>query len=123
MTVADRPSDVRTRGAREIGACLDVRIRVTPALAMVRLAGELDLSSVHLLNDAVAAISVAAPAAPTVLVDLAGVTFCDVTGLRGLQDAAAHTERVGKQLVLYGTPACVTRLVAVTGVARELSSR
>jgi anti-anti-sigma regulatory factor len=110
MTVRDHAKDVVTGPVgttADSGAVLTVRIRFTPDLPVVRLAGELDLASLHLLADALDS----------------GVTFCDVAGLRAVEMCASSLEAADKQLVLYATPDRITKLIAITGVARHLVRR
>lgn len=104
-------------------ACLDVRIRFAPTLPVVRLAGELDVSSIHLVRDSIESLAAAACSSATVLLDLSRVTFCDVAGLRAIEEATAVLTGTGKELVLYAVPRNVVRLIAVTGVAAHLARR
>jgi len=71
----------------------------TPGTAQLRLCGELDVASRSLVESAVVQLARDAEA-ETIVVDLAGLTFCDASGLHafaaGQQEAAAH----GKTLVL-----------------------
>ena len=117
MTVKDR-SD-----AEADGGVLDIRIRYSPALPLVRLAGDLDLDTVHSLRDALDAVANPGCPAKMVLLDLRALTFCDIAGLQGIEDAAADLAVAGKELVLYGTPPRVTGLIEMTGVARGLVQR
>lgn len=99
---------------------LDVRIRFIPNLPTVRLVGELDLDSLHLLTDALDAIAATACPADLVVLDLAGVRFCDVAGLRAIAACASTLATSGKQLLLYHPPHPVTRLMEITGIAQHL---
>ncbi|PWN02162.1 hypothetical protein DJ010_13620 [Nocardioides silvaticus] len=105
------------------GFLLDVRIRFTPSLPVVRLGGELDLDSVHLLTDALDSLNVAHCPADLVLLDLTGVTFCDVAGLRGIDRGAEALARSGRELLLYHVPTCVERLMRLTGIGAGLQQR
>ena len=104
-------------------ALLDVRIRFTPSLPVVRLSGELDVASVHLLTDAVDALTAAHCPAELVLLDLTGVTFCDVAGLRGIERCGVDLRETGRDLLLYHVPTCVERLIRLTGLAGALDRR
>jgi anti-anti-sigma factor len=124
MTMTIPPSDSSTRGDPvRPSSALDVRIQFAPKLPLVRLAGELDLDSLHLLTDALESIAATARSAELVILDLAGVTFCDVAGLRALEKCALSHEVTGKQLMLYEAPRTVTRLMAMTGIATWLPVR
>ncbi|MEZ0579065.1 STAS domain-containing protein [Nocardioides sp. MH1] len=104
-------------------AILDVRIQFAPNLPLVRLVGELDLDSHHLLTDALDAIEAAHCPGDLVVVDLEGVTFCDVAGLRALEHCGHALQLAGKQLMLYHPPRAVTRLMTMTGVAQGFATR
>ena len=104
-------------------SALDVRIHFAPSLPLVRLAGELDIGSLHLLTDALHSVTAAARTADVVVIDLAAVTFCDVAGLRTLEQCGLALEMDGKQLVLYSPPRTVTRLMAVTRIGQGLPIR
>ena len=107
----------------ELPAALSVRIRFTPSLPLVRLTGELDLASLHLLTDALDAVAAASCPGELVVLDLSGITFCDVAGLRTIEMCAATLAAVDKQLLLYQAPASVKRLIEITGVARYVVHR
>ena len=106
-----------------VGSILDVKIRFTPSLPVIRLGGELDLDSVHLLHDALQSLTAAHSRAERVLLDLTGVTFCDVAGLRGIERCGAVLADSGRELLLYHVPSCVERLMKLTGVATGLQLR
>lgn len=127
MTVRDRHDEGFVTGpvgsTADSGAVLTVRIRFTPNLPVIRLAGELDLASLHLLADALDCVAATECTGNLVVLDLSGVTFCDVAGLRALEMCAAALEAADKQLLLYDTPAQIIRLITITGVARHLVHR
>lgn len=104
----------------ELSGRLEVRIRYSPNLPLVRVAGALDLSTVHSLIDALDAVADPECPARMVLLDLRALTFCDISGLQGIEDAASALAAVGKELVLYATPPRVSGLIEMTGVARGL---
>lgn len=107
----------------ELSGSLEIRIRYSPSLPLVRLAGDLDSHTVHSLQDALAAVAEREGPATMVLLDLRALTFCDISGLQGIEDAADRLARAGKELVLYATPPRVTGLIELTGVARGLLQR
>ena len=127
MTVRDRhPEDFVTGpvgDTADSGEVLTVRIRFTPDQPVIRLAGELDLASLHLLADALDSVATTECTGNLVVLDLSGVTFCDVAGLRAVEMCAASLEAADKQLLLYKTPDRITKLIAITGVARHLVHR
>jgi anti-sigma B factor antagonist len=124
MTMPAPASDFSTRGDPDrLPSALEVRIQFAPTLPLVRLTGELDLDSLHRLTDALDAIAATDCPADLVVLDLAGVTFCDVAGLRSLEQCALALEVSGRQLMLYEPPRIVTRLMAMTGIAQWLPVR
>lgn len=125
MTVNHHVHDAafRSDGAGESAAVLDVRVRFTPALPVVRLVGDLDLSSAHLVVEAIETLAVTTAPDASVVLDLGRVRFCDVAGLRGLEVASVVLAGFGKELVLYGVPETVARLISLTGVASRLTAR
>lgn len=113
-SLAERPAGrTLSIGGSGPGALLDIRIRLSSTLALVRLVGELDLSSEHLLADALGCIEAASCRASLVVLDLAGVTFCDAAGLRAMEACAARLTAEGKELRLSNVSRPVARLLAI----------
>ena len=104
-------------------AILDVRIRFAPSLPLVRLTGELDLDSAHLLTDAIESLAAEDFPAELIVLDLAGVRFCDIAGLRAIQWCSTALAATGRQLVLYHPPSAVTKLITTSGVAAGVTIR
>ncbi len=127
MTVRDQVDDVVIArdhfapAASGATAILDVRIRFTPTLPVVWLAGEVDLSSQHLLTDAVDCIIAASCPAELVVLDLSDVTFCDVAGVRAIKACAVGLAAAGKELLIQHPPPPVTKLIAMSGRLRSVN--
>ena len=66
---------------------------VRPSATVLSVRGELDLASVPMLRDEVADVLAASPS--RLYLDLAGVSFIDSTGCRGLLRAASAGEARG----------------------------
>jgi anti-sigma B factor antagonist len=81
--------------------------------SLVHVAGELDLSTVGELTELLTGL-IQAGAAHLVL-DLAGVTFMDCTGLGVLLHARQASVVHGGGLLVVGVPARVRALLALTG--------
>ena len=79
----------------------------------IRLAGEVDLSSVAQLEEALAA---AAVTREPVTIDLAGVTFIDSTGLHAIVRFALSSNGQGP-VVLRNPPPMAVRLLEIVGVS------
>ena len=115
MSVRDRIPDQT--------AILDVRIRFAPSLPLVRLAGELDVESSHVLTDAIESLAASHCPAELVVLDLAEVRFCDMAGLRAIQWCSTALSATGKHLVLYHPPAAVTKLISMSGMPAGVTIR
>jgi anti-sigma B factor antagonist/stage II sporulation protein AA (anti-sigma F factor antagonist) len=90
--------------------------RVGPAL-MVRLIGELDISSA----DVVAAAVVArAGGCDAISVEMSGVSFCDSFGIRCLLTIQAHARQQGQRFEVVRPVPIVRRILEVTGRLADL---
>jgi anti-sigma B factor antagonist len=92
--------------------CFKVEGKLWPDFCVLSLEGELCLASVERLDEAFARIE---PDKPShILVDLAGLTFMDVTGLRRLLNAEHLATEQGVSLVLTHGQDNVQRLFSLT---------
>jgi anti-sigma B factor antagonist len=103
-------------------AAFDIATRATgPEELVVRLSGELDLVSrsgvVEQTTKAVGDV----PALELLVVELAGVTFCDSSGLGTLLDISRLVTDQGAVMVLRDMPPAVSRLLDLAGVDDVLS--
>ena len=89
-----------------------------PGWAILRPTGEVDLATVALLEEELAAS--AAIEGADVAVDLSGVTFMDSTGLRALLAANQQLSGAGRRLVIIVAGGPVDRLLDISGVAQTL---
>lgn len=84
-----------------------------------RLVGDLDLDTVgparSLLEEALAT------GAPVLVVDLAGVTFCDSSGLNLLLQIRLAAQEAGVPTKLASVPGQVARLLDISGTAEIFS--
>lgn len=78
--------------------------------------GELDIATSTALRDLVFTARVHYGAHLTL--DLSGVTFCDMTGLRALRDCGHDAESTGGTLALTALPEQLTRLLAISDLTR-----
>ncbi|MEU3573807.1 STAS domain-containing protein [Kitasatospora sp. NPDC036755] len=81
---------------------------------IVSVAGELDHDSAELLCSALASPA-PADGIERIVVDLAGLRFCDSTGLNVLLRARLDARAAGLRLELAGPVPSVARLFAITG--------
>jgi anti-anti-sigma factor len=101
--MTDRP-DCRTT---------DLFLAIDLQVASVRVAGELDRVCAHHLVDAVAAL--AATGSRVWTLDLRGVTYCDLEGLRALHRARELARSRGRVLRLIHVPGLVAALLPIVG--------
>ena len=89
---------------------------VAGAAQVVRVAGELDLSTAARLCRAIDAAA-AARWRPRVTIDLTELTFCDSTGLRALIGAVREVEvRGGRAALVLTSGGTLDRLLQLTGL-------
>jgi anti-anti-sigma factor len=90
---------------------LTVAVHSEERRTVVTVEGELDLASCHLLEQA---IEEARGLSGVVVVDLRGLLFTDMSGLRVLLLEHQRLEQDGKRLVLVNVGDNVTRLLRLT---------
>ncbi|QKG24308.1 STAS domain-containing protein [Actinomadura verrucosospora] len=87
---------------------------------LIALGGELDIASAPSLRERLRVALI--DAGPHVVIDLSGVTFCDVSGL-ALLIGARRRIGPGGTLVLAGPRPQMVRLLHVTGLDRAFAVR
>ncbi|HEX2564268.1 MAG TPA: STAS domain-containing protein [Acidimicrobiales bacterium] len=87
-----------------------------PAVLTVRLSGELDLAARPVVTEQVAGALVENADIQRVAVDLAGVKFCDSSGLGALLDIRRTAEKSGATTVLRAPSAGVARVLDIAGI-------
>lgn len=80
------------------------------------IAGEIDAHSAPSL----AAAMVVLPDVSQIVVDFAGVTFMDSSGLRVLVDAAMSATNAGKTFAIARPQAAIKRVVEISGLSGHL---
>jgi anti-sigma B factor antagonist len=86
--------------------------------AVITVAGEIDVSTVPQLSAAVDEVLVDAP--PRVVLDLAGVTFCDSQGLGTLVALSRKARMVQSVLVIINAGEFLIRVLDITGLRSAL---
>ena len=84
---------------------------------MITIVGELDVATAPSLAD----VLNQAPASAPIILDLAGVTFMDCTGLHPILNAHRDAAARGTPLLLVPTTA-ITRLLRLTGTQHILTT-
>ena len=97
---------------------LEVRTEDRDGLVHVALMGELDLSTVAKVQEALRKIEAGAP--PTLVVDLSKLTFLDSTGLRCIVTADERAREAGRRVVIVRGPDPVQRVFAITRLEERL---
>ncbi len=111
-------SSVDAQGIRPPDAyAIDVRASAGDVLVLA-LEGEFDLASAPALRDHLAAARAAATRG--VVLDFAGVSFVDSSGLRELLRASIAFREDGKTLTLAALQPAVIRLFELTGVTAAI---
>jgi anti-anti-sigma factor len=95
-------------------AQLNVASTRTDEEAVLLLSGEIDMSTADLLRIAASSMLVDAPA--RVVLDFAGVTFCDSRGLSVLIGLSREARRAGTHLVVANVGEFVGDLLDLTGL-------
>jgi anti-sigma B factor antagonist len=89
------------------------------AAVRVRLAGELDIGTADQAEEEIRQVESEPDA--TLILDLAGLTFMDSTGLRMLVAADARARDAGRELTIVRGPEAVQRVIEVTGLESKLN--
>jgi anti-anti-sigma factor len=84
----------------------------------VSLHGELDRPHVDRLLESVAVLGYST--SPRLTIDLAGVTFCDAAGLRGLLEAHRLADDTGRPLAVVRCSPWMRRLLVLAGLSSLL---
>lgn len=84
----------------------------------VLLVGELDLSTVAKVQEALRRVEESAPA--TVVLDLSKLTFLDSTGLRCIVTADERARDAGRRVVIVRGPDAVQRVFSITRLEERL---
>jgi anti-sigma B factor antagonist len=100
------------------GPELEIRVEETDDTYVVRLLGELDLSGVPEVNEALAAAE--ASGARSLLVDIEELTFVDSTGLSALLRVSRRND--GRLLFTRGS-GHVAEMLRMTGIDQSLPFR
>jgi anti-sigma B factor antagonist len=97
---------------------LEIETKDRDGLVHVLLRGELDLSTVSKVQDALERVEESSP--PTVVLDLSKLTFLDSTGLRCIVTADERARQAGRRVVLVRGPESVQRVFTITRLEERL---
>ena len=97
---------------------LSISVQHQPSEVVVTLSGELDLSSAPRLSDTIGEVLSTAP--PRIVLDMAGVTFCDSQGLCTLVVLSRKASLGQSYLVLTNVADFLLRVLDITGLRPAL---
>jgi anti-sigma B factor antagonist len=97
---------------------LSISVQRSPIEAVVTLSGEIDMSTVGRLSAVVS--DLLNPAPPRVVLDLAGVSFCDSQGLGTLVVLSRKAAIAQSVLVLINVGDFLLRVLDITGLRGAL---
>ena len=89
-------------------------VRDDERVAVLRVAGEIDLASAPDLADALRAFGMDSP--QTVHLDFGGVTFLDSSGISVLVESRRRLDEAGGGLVLHRVSPAILRVLQISGV-------
>jgi len=92
---------------------LEVQVAVAADWHTIRLAGDLDVASKGLLDDAVAGV---AASARRITLDLTSLRFMDSTGVRAIVDLNERCARDGVEVRIIRGPKAVQRVFELLGL-------
>ena len=97
---------------------LDLQEGESDGLAHLSLRGELDLATVPKVEEALKRIEGSRP--PVIVLDLAGLTFLDSTGLRMVVTADQRARAEDRRLAVVRGPESVQRVFSITRLDEHL---
>ena len=97
---------------------LEVDVRNEGTTSVVAFAGELDLTTAESARDHVDRL--VRDGACSVVVDLAGVTFIDLSGLHAIEAMSRAVRRAGGELAIRRPPRMLQRMAEVIGISERL---
>ncbi|MFJ8197138.1 STAS domain-containing protein [Streptomyces sp. NPDC096152] len=93
---------------------LTVHTRTTAAGPVMELTGELDYNSCSQVRELLPALTL--QAGQQLVIDLAGITFCDSSGLTALLAARNHALAVQAGIALAAVPGHLIRVFSIVGL-------
>jgi anti-anti-sigma factor len=102
------------RGPAQVQAEMSVSVLSRPAVTIVRLEGELDTATTPALRERL--LSVFGPGLRLLIINLSGVSFCDVSALAVLVATQRRARRLGITVRLAAPRPQMAKLLRVTGL-------
>jgi anti-sigma B factor antagonist len=102
------------RGPAQVQAEMSLSVLSRPAVTIARLEGELDIATTPALRERL--LNVFRPGVRLLVIDLSGLSFCDVSALAVLVATQRRGTRLGITVRLAAPRPQVTKLLRVTGL-------
>ena len=119
--MSDTPAVPSRPASRQIGLSITV-LRGAPAPGnadhVLTLGGELKARNSFAAADALAH-AISEIQAPRLVLELSGITFCDLSSVRMLDNARGVLDEGGRTLVLRNPPAIMLELLQILGLAEQ----
>ena len=96
-------------------ANFSITIERFPAAARAELVGELDLFGTELLADVTEELLIGSPPPRDVVLDLKGLVFADLVGVRGLVESCEMLAKSATWVSVARVPRKVQRVLALSG--------
>jgi anti-anti-sigma factor len=103
-----------TRGPAQVQAEMSLSVLSRPAVTIARLEGELDIATTPTLRERL--LGVFSPGMRLLIIDLSGVSFCDVSALAVLVGTQRHARGLGITVRLASPRPQTAKLLRVTGL-------
>jgi anti-anti-sigma factor len=107
------------RGPARVLAEASLSVLSWPGLIIARLEGDLDIASTPALRERL--LGVLSPGVRLLVIDLSGVSFCDVAGLAVLIGTQRRARARGVTVRLAAPRPQMARLLRITGLDRSLT--
>jgi anti-anti-sigma factor len=89
-------------------------------IALVAVDGELDLATAKVFGERL--VRLIDGGCPRLVVDVAGLTFCDSSGLSALLRASEHASSAGGSVTLVGIRPQLSRILQITDLDRQFEA-
>jgi anti-sigma B factor antagonist len=107
------------RGPAQVPAEASLSVLSRPACTIARLEGELDLATTPVLRERL--LGVLSPGVRLLIIDLSGVSFCDVAGLAVLIGTQRRATAHGITVRVASPRPQVAKLLRITGLDHRLT--
>lgn len=107
------------RGPAQVQAEMSLTVLSRPAFTIARLEGDLDVATTPVLRERL--LSVLGPGMRLLIIDLSGVSFCDVSALAVLIATQRRARGLGIAVRLAALRPQMAKLMCVTGLDRHFT--